>query len=95
MIDWNPILLSLIAFLGVLATGIISIFLAKINSTANKTHMLVNSQSLIQLRLYADTVRQLAMAVPGDKAINARAAAAEKMVKDREAEQEKMGGVTT
>lgn len=90
MIDWNPILLAILTLLGVIVSSVATILLAKINKTGNATHALVNSQSLIQLRLYADTVRQLAIAIPGDKAINARAAAAEKMVKDREAEQSKM-----
>lgn len=91
-IDWNPILLAAITSIGVIATGIISIFLAKINKTGNLTHALVNSQSIIQLRLYADTARQLSIAKPNDKAVRARADAADKMVREREKEQEKIDG---
>lgn len=43
--DWTKILVSLIGFLGVVATGIVSVFVAKLNASTKAVHAEVRSNN--------------------------------------------------
>ena len=73
--------------------GIVTLLLAWMNlrlgriaKTGEKTHALVNSASLVQLRLYAVSARRIAELTNSEVDL-AAALAAEKLVSDQEAKQ--------
>lgn len=79
---------AIIAGIVTLALAWMNLRLGKIATVAATTHELVNSASLVQLRLYAVSARRVAELTGNARDIDA-AMAAEKLVEEHEARQKK------
>lgn len=84
----DPVWIAIIGGVVTLVLAWMNLRLGKIAKTASQTHALVNSASLVQLRLYAVSSRRVAELTGNARDIDA-ALAAEKLVAEHEARQEK------